>query len=459
MRNLAVMAIFGMVALSGCLSDDSDELGAGPGAAVLGQPLDEPLWNDPQNFPHPNYNYPTLSSPAANAQGWHAPINGSELPATIGGMELVASTSGTYNDGGGIALYGSLAVVPGFNSGTSAIFDISDPTNPEKVGEFVPQLGGTHRGATIIAYPDGKIVTVISMGSGLDSWDITDPTNPQPLPPVEMSSHKVGVVPGTPIVYNAKSTGGSSNGLVGEGHLPGGGSSVTEIYDFTNPEEPVHVMDWENGYSCHHVYFFNYEDKQRGLCAGIEVTQIWDTTDPLNPTVIVDVPVHLGIAGTPSLSIPIVAFSHFAGLSLDGNTLLVGDEMGGGGLPPGCVAEVRTPAGSISTPIGALWFYDVSDETSPRLLGWYSPLNDPTIKDLGTSCTAHHGRLVPMEGQDLIAMSFYGAGVILLDFTNPSLPVVVDQFADGSNTWETWYYDGYLFTGDLNRGMDVLRLV
>jgi hypothetical protein len=58
-------------------------------------------------------------------------------------------------------------------------------------------------------------------------------------------------------------------------------------------------------------------------------------------------------------------------------------------------------------------------------------------------------------------MSYYGDGVILLDFTgideaNGHLPKVIDQYVDNSNTWETWYDNGYLFTGDLERGMDVL---
>ena len=53
-------------------------------------------------------------------------------------------------------------------------------------------------------------------------------------------------------------------------------------------------------------------------------------------------------------------------------------------------------------------------------------------------------------------MSFYGAGVVLLDFSDPMMPKMVDQFTEASNTWETWYYNGYLFTGDLTRGMDVI---
>jgi hypothetical protein len=60
-------------------------------------------------------------------------------------------------------------------------------------------------------------------------------------------------------------------------------------------------------------------------------------------------------------------------------------------------------------------------------------------------------------------MSFYGSGVLVIDFTavrgeGNQFPTVVAQYADQSDTWETWYYQGYLFTGDLARGMDVLTL-
>ncbi|HUP92589.1 MAG TPA: hypothetical protein VM074_10110 [Solimonas sp.] len=103
-----------------------------------------------------------------------------------------------------------------------------------------------------------------------------------------------------------------------------------------------------------------------------------------------------------------------------------------------------------------MWFYDLADETQPQLRGWFSALNDPRIKSPTSTCTAHHGRLVPDPKRDLLAMAYYGAGVILLDFTNPTLPKAVGQFADGSNTWEAWYHQGYIVTGDLKRGLDVL---
>lgn len=207
------------------------------------------------------------------------------------------------------------------------------------------------------------------------------------------------------------------------------------------------------------------------MCAGIQYTQIIDVADPYNPSVIVSVPYGHGMTDLPSGSVPLEAFSHYAGLSMDGRVLMVGDENGGGGVPPGCVTRVDIPGvGSVSVPIGAVWFYDVATETDPELLGWFSAsqhekFNNPTNPaGAPASCTAHHGRLLPIEGRDVLAMSFYGAGVVIIDFTAlrneaGGTTEMLAQFSDGSNTWETWYYNGYLFTGDLNRGMDVLQFV
>ncbi|HJQ93907.1 MAG TPA: hypothetical protein VJ874_06445, partial [Candidatus Thermoplasmatota archaeon] len=318
------------------------------------------------------------------------------------------------------------------------------------------------------------LVSVISTGSGLDVWDLTDPTAPKPLAPIDdIPSHKVGVVPGTPIVYNARSNGGN-NGLVpGPGNVdPAMGAGIIDIYDFSDPENPVRLPDFENGYGCHHVYFWNNltEEKFRSVCAGIEYTQIFDTTDPGAPTIIVSVPYGLGRTDLPSQSASIAAFAHYAGISRDGTILLVGDESGGGIGPIGCVARVDTPQGAVSVPVGAVWFYDISDETDPQYLGHVSAsqldrmVTNPQGVDPTASCTAHHGRLIPVDDGDVLAMSFYGAGVVVIDFTNvrnegAALPTVVAQYVGAnSNVWETWYYNGHLYTGDMGRGMDILDI-
>ena len=40
-----------------------------------------------------------------------------------------------------------------------------------------------------------------------------------------------------------------------------------------------------------------------------------------------------------------------------------------------------------------------------------------------------------------------------------TLPSVVAKYAgSGANVWETWYYNGYLYTGDMGRGMDIIDI-
>ncbi len=453
--------------LAGCISDDpdlpDDELDEGfSGILARG----EPLWHAPQDFPHPAFGWSTLTNPPAgeDVPEWWKPIAPAEIPDVISGFEHVAAGSGVVPHGGGFAAFGSLISMPTFWEETY-ILDISDPTNPEVLSVIERQT----RGAVMIPYPDGTLLTVYSTNTQLLIYDITDPEDPKDLGALDpvQGSHKVGVVPGTPIVYNAASAGGGDPPANLD---PETAEGVTEIYDFTDPLDPQLVMDFENGYSCHHVYFHIDADKDmyRAICAGKAMTQIWDISDPLDPEVISNVPMPLG-EPFPSLGGTTATFSHFSILSRDGDTLIVGDEPGGGSAPA-CDFYAHAEGTTISGPMGNLWFYDVSDLDNPTLEGWVSPSHhfptNPPSQDQGgptegiAGCTAHHGRLVPdPEGErDLIAMPFYGAGVTLIDFTDPANPEILQQWNDNTNTWETWYYNGYLFTGDLSRGMDVFTL-
>lgn len=464
----AVLASLLLVAaaLAGCI--------AAPGAEV--QVSDAPadvvadaasLWPDRQNEPHPAFGWPTLTHPATGAvPAFWEPIAHATLPETVAGLEHVASAGEDVGVGAGIALFGSLAYVPGYGE-ASYVLGISDPAAPKTLATL--ETPRSQRGASMIAYPDGRLVAVVSTSAGFDVVDLTDPTKPEIVAEVEptMGGHKVGVVPGTPIVYNANSGGG---GLLPTSNL-GMGEGVTEIYDLTDPRAPVHVQDFANGYGCHHVYFWNdaSQDKARAICAGIEMTQIWDVADPRDPKVLVNIPVHHGNPSLPSMAASIAAFSHFSILNTDGTILVVGDEFMGGGAAQ--CDGFAGPGKHVSGPLGNLWFYDVSVETEPKLLGWFSPPPHTQSPNLDTGgspigllfnaapgCTAHHGRIVPDPAgeRELIVMAWYGAGVVLVDFTDPADPWMVDQFADGTDTWEAWYYNGYVFTGDLRRGLDVL---
>jgi hypothetical protein len=454
MRVPLVLAAF---LLAGCVTPSTlAPQSAVPDLKLLPQAAS--LWPDHENAPHPAFGWPTLTHPAAGASvpAFWKPIPDA-LPPKITGMKHLAKAEGVQ-EGAGIALFGSIALVPGEGK-PSSVVDISDPAKPTLLSTY---KSASERGAAIMAFPDGRLYGVVSTGAGFDVVNITNPKDPSVVAEVkpERHGHKVGVVPGTPIVYNANSKGGDGDPLFGvTGDTAAGAKGETEIYDLTDPERPVLVENFKNGYGCHHIFFWISAEKQRALCAGIEYTQIWDIANPRDPKVIVSIPVHHGNPMLPATSVPPFVFSHFSILNEKGDMLIVGDEFMGG-APAECDG-VHTPVKDASGPLGNLWFYDIKDEKSPKLLGWFSPpphmITNPDPND---GCTAHHGRLVPdPEGKrQLIAMAWYGAGVVLVDFTDPLNAKLVDQWNDGTNVWEAWYYNGYVFTGDLNRGLDVLAL-
>jgi hypothetical protein len=461
-----VLLLAGCVAPAGFLTAGS----AAPKLGLLASATS--LWPDHQNEPHPLWGWPTLTHPAL-ANGtipkYWAPVPEAPLPSRVAGLQHVAKAPDAVAQGAGMSIFGSIAVVPGFGK-PSSFLDISDPEHPQLLGQ-TEQSNVSHRGSAVIAYPNGTLVALFSTSYGMQAYDITDPTHPTLTADVHLQrGHKLGVVPGTPIVYNANSLGGDNPqtpiGRSPLDNLPGQGRGQTEILDFSDPWHPVNVANFTNGYGCHHVFFWidAAHQKYRAICAGIDYTQLWDIKDPLHPSVIVSIPMHTGKPGLPSGAINqgagpayLDTFSHTALLNQDGTILVVGDEFQGGGGPAECDGTGLGPSG----PLGNLWFYDVRDEKDPKLLGWISPppQNLPAL-DTTTGCTAHHGRLVPdPEGKrQLLVMAWYKAGVVLVDFTDPTMPKIVDMWNQGTNTWEAWYDNGWIFTGDLARGLDVLRL-
>ncbi len=406
--------------LAGCLAGDEP--------ASLPAPAPDYLL--PYVGSHPGYAYATYGAQGDVPAAWE-PTPHRGLPDTLGSLAHLARAD--VAGGAGIAVFGHHAYV-GSQGGPLSVVDISEPEAPRTVATLdVPM-----RDAETIAYPDGRLVLVSTGGGGtVYVTDITDPAKPTPITQIDMAhtSHNLAVVPGTPILYNSPSGGGS-----------------TDIWDLSDPGKPILALDWDNGRGCHDImwYINATEGKYRGYCAGLSVTQIWDVTQPLAPTVISEI----GLPSSTPLSI-----SHLAMVNHDATLLVVGDETGGGALPA-CDYYLENPltGETFSGPSGNLWFYDITDETAPD---YRSRLSVAAYQSHAT-CTSHFGRVI--EDTNHLAMAFYGAGVVLVDFNDVDNPRIVDQWrpiaADGAPgvTWDVWYYQGYLFTGDTTRGMDILTL-
>lgn len=434
------------------------------GCIETGDPLDDGTPDTPSidtgpNNSHPAFGFPTyLPMNGTLAGNWSLP-DGKDLPDPISSVEGVTHVEGTTS-GHGIAVFSTLAFTgPSGGDGPLRIIDISDPENPALLAEAPAPV----RDADTIAYPDGRLVVITTAGGTQQfATDVTNPTNPVVVAEVDVpgSNHNIAVVPGTPIVYNS------------------GGS----IVDYSDPANPDIVSDGGLPSGCHDITFYisQAEEKYRAYCAGYEVTGIWDITDPTDVTVVNEIPYPSMNEGlpqdggpAPDLGVFPLSFSHLAIPNHDASVLIMGDETGGG-LINGCDYYANAAGNTQSGPLGNLWFYDITDEENEVLHGHFSP---SYYEALGGSCTAHFGRVI--EDTNHLVMGFYAAGVTLVDFTDLDNPVMKDRYdpiyppsapsgepgpgtvfgaTGGSSIWDVWYYEGYLFTGDSGRGMDVLTL-
>ena len=85
---------------------------------------------------------------------------------------------------------------------------------------------------------------------------------------------------------------------------------------------------------------------------------------------------------------------------------------------------------------------------------WAPADNEGTIYTLG-SCSAHY---FDVTGS-LVAYAWYGQGTRILDISKPEKPIQVAYFRpDGGNVWASYFRNGYVYTADAARGVDILKL-
>lgn len=327
----------------------------------------------------------------------------------------------------GIAVDGQHVYAAG--SGLTVV-DGSSPEDPEPVGSE----DARGRDVELADVGDRSFAVVAASNDGIRFVDVTDPSAPALSAELSIRSHNVGVFDAEDVVYNAA----------------GSSSTAIEIVDASDPTDPSVATVWDEGIGCHDIAVA--EQDRRAYCATGDDrgAAILDVDDPLQPEIVATVTNANASTG------------HWAAPSPDGETMVLGDEAFG----QGCQGDSRTaallgPLASDDGEEGGLWFYDVTDPSDPRQLSY---LEAPSADE--GSCTAHFGGFV--DG-DLLAVGWYDAGVLLVDLSDRSEPTVVEQWnprdssglvssGEDEDVWDVRHLDGYLFTGDENRGIDVLRI-
>jgi hypothetical protein len=250
------------------------------------------------------------------------------------------------------------------------LYSIANPEKPELISHL--KCGSWHadvgiwKDIVVQSHDSGRDNINCSPGEGKEGIRIIDISNrnqPKSIAFAETihGSHNLTVVGDTGYVYissyklaDATALKGVSIVDINDPHNP-----TVKFLQFPNAEQDPNysVMKSETGLlqtspGCHDIGVDM--EKNLAFCGGITETQIWDITNPADPVIIT------------TIVNPAINIHHGAYDNKDGDILIIDDEFAGAaGGPSACTFE--------STPTGALWFYDISDPRNPVLQSYWSP--------------------------------------------------------------------------------------
>ncbi len=164
-----------------------------------------------------------------------------------------------------------------------------------------------------------------------------------------------------------------------------------------------------------------------------------------------------------------MGISHGAEPNFNRKTLIVTDEYGGGAGVNACGGSPDDPSLPLPGPlagskgVGAVHFYALAGNGlvpggAADKQGTFNIFVQPNNPDqilAEAGCTSHVFWQALDESRFVIA--WYGRGTRIVDFSDPANPRQVGSFVPTSgDTWSAKPHRGFIFTGDIIRGMDVL---
>ncbi|MFG2640620.1 LVIVD repeat-containing protein [Streptomyces sp. NPDC048370] len=362
------------------------------------------------------------------------------------------------------------------------IFDISNPRAPKTVAQVlcpgsqndISVSGNLVFLSTDSSRSDNSCASVSQPATEKSSWegmkifDISDIRNPKYVAAVETScgSHTHTLVPKKRDVYVYVSS-YSPNAAFPDCQPPHDGISVIKvprkapeksaIVSFPvlfpgegpdgggNPGGPTNPgVSKTTG--CHDITVLPGKDIAAGACMGDGI--LFDIKDPERPKVIDQVQDNVNFA-----------FWHSATFNQKANKVVFTDELGGGGA--------ATCNEAVGPNRGADGIYDIVGKGKKSKLVFRSYFKIPRHQADTENCVAHNGSLIPVKGKDIMVQAWYQGGVSVWDFTDSRKPKEIAFFergpisADslvGGGTWSAYYYNGYIYSNDMAKGFDVLRL-
>ncbi|WP_455353969.1 LVIVD repeat-containing protein [Streptomyces sp. SYSU K217416] len=300
------------------------------------------------------------------------------------------------------------------------IFDISDKENPQYVAAVETACGShTH---TLVPERRNVYVYVSSYSPNAAFPDCQPPHDGISVIKVPRKAPEKAAVVGFPVLFPGEGPDGGGN--------PGGP---------TNPGVSKTT-------GCHDITVLPSKDLAAGACMGDGI--LFDIEDPENPKVIDRVQDNVNFA-----------FWHSASFNERANKVVFTDELGGGS---GATCNAVTGPNR-----GANGIYDLTGKGDKRKLVFKSYFKIPRHQADTENCVAHNGSLIPVKGRDIMVQAWYQGGVSVWDFTDSAAPKEIGYFERGPLTtgaltvggsWSAYYYNGYIYSNDIAKGFDVLKL-
>src|SRR5712664_327565 len=192
---------------------------------------------------------------------------------------------------------------------------------------------------------------------------------------------------------------------------------------------------------CHDITVYPAIGLAGGACGGYGL--LLDIRDAAHPR-------RIGAVADSNFS-----YWHSATFNNDGTKLLFSDEWGGGGQPK-CRAFDKPQ-----------WGADAIFTIADRKLTFQSYYKMLAPQTANENCVAHNGLLIPIPGRDIMVQAWYQGGISVFDWTDAAHPKEIAFFdrgpvdgtkpADGG-TWSAYWYNGYIYSSEIARGLDVFEL-
>jgi hypothetical protein len=193
---------------------------------------------------------------------------------------------------------------------------------------------------------------------------------------------------------------------------------------------------------CHDITVYPAAGLAGGACGGYGL--LLDVTDIRNPK-------RIAAAADSNF-----AFWHSATFNNDGTKVLFTDEWGGG-TSPRCRSTDLPEWGA-----NAIFTIDAQKQ-----MHFQSYYKMPAAQTSQENCVAHNGSLVPVPGRDIMVQGWYQGGISMFDWTDPKHPTEIAYFDRGpidtvlavAGSWSAYWYNGYVYSSEIGRGLDVFQLV